>query len=67
MHECHIADDEPSPLLRELKQKASELLEIEKASVITVEHRIAAILNPRLIRKLNMICTEAERYVRFDS
>ena len=29
------------------------------------QHRIAAILNPRLIRKLNMICTEAERYVRF--
>ncbi|PAV89464.1 hypothetical protein WR25_24405 [Diploscapter pachys] len=66
MHECHIADDEPSPLLRELKQKASELLEIEKATVITVEHRIAAILNPRLIRKLNMICTEAERNQAFE-
>ncbi|CAB3405966.1 unnamed protein product [Caenorhabditis bovis] len=61
MHECQVSDDEPSPLLRELKTKATELLKSEMEQIITDEHRIAAILNPRLSRKLNMILTESER------
>ncbi|KAK6019502.1 hypothetical protein OSTOST_14861, partial [Ostertagia ostertagi] len=40
--------------------KASELLIREQTSTITVEHRIAAILNPRHNRKLNLICTDHE-------
>ncbi|VDM59352.1 unnamed protein product [Angiostrongylus costaricensis] len=61
MHECHPSSDETSPLLCELKTKASELLIREQATTITVEHRIAAILNPRHNRKLNLICTDHER------
>ncbi|XGW28396.1 hypothetical protein V3C99_008292, partial [Haemonchus contortus] len=61
MHECHPSSEETLPLLRELKLKASELLVREQTSTITVEHRIAAILNPRHNRKLNLICTDHER------
>uniref|UniRef100_A0A158PBV1 Protein kinase domain-containing protein n=1 Tax=Angiostrongylus cantonensis TaxID=6313 RepID=A0A158PBV1_ANGCA len=61
MHECHPSSDETSSLLCELKTKASELLIREQATTITVEHRIAAILNPRHNRKLNLICTDHER------
>ncbi|KAJ1371436.1 hypothetical protein KIN20_038452 [Parelaphostrongylus tenuis] len=63
MHECHPSSEETSPLLCELKMKASELLIREQTSTITVEHRIAAILNPRHNRKLNLICTDHERDV----
>ncbi|EYB87363.1 hypothetical protein Y032_0264g614 [Ancylostoma ceylanicum] len=61
MHECHPSSEEISPLLRELKTKASELLVREQSTTITVEHRIAAIFNPRHNRKLNLICTDHER------
>ncbi|CDX47462.1 BED-type domain-containing protein [Caenorhabditis elegans] len=60
-HECQVQNDEPTALLRELKQIATKVLESEKEKIMTDEHRIAAILNPRLIRKLNMILTDQER------
>ncbi|WKY08549.1 hypothetical protein Q1695_007792 [Nippostrongylus brasiliensis] len=61
MHECHPSSEEISPLLRELRTKASELLVREQSTTIMVEHRIAAILNPRHNRKLNLIFTDHER------
>lgn len=60
-HECQVQNDEPTALLRELKQIATRVLEAEKDKILTDDHRIAAILNPRLIRKLNMIMTDSER------
>ncbi|KAK6056330.1 hypothetical protein COOONC_06165 [Cooperia oncophora] len=51
-----LAQEQPN-----FHKKASELLVREQASTITVEHRIAAILNPRHNRKLNLICTDHER------
>ncbi|CAI4222127.1 unnamed protein product [Auanema sp. JU1783] len=61
MHESQATEEDFTPFLKELKQKAFELLGREKDNVITVEHRIAAILNPRLNRRQNSLCTEMER------
>uniref|UniRef100_A0A1I7XLY0 ELYS domain-containing protein n=1 Tax=Heterorhabditis bacteriophora TaxID=37862 RepID=A0A1I7XLY0_HETBA len=43
------------------RDRVGELLVQEKSAVINVEHLIATILNPRLNRKLSMICTDQER------
>ncbi|CAI5448808.1 unnamed protein product [Caenorhabditis angaria] len=61
MHECQVSDDEPSPLLRELKQKATELLKFEQDKVITDEHHIATMLNPKLNKKLDLVLTSNEQ------
>ncbi|CAD6198108.1 unnamed protein product [Caenorhabditis auriculariae] len=63
LHECQQTEDEASPLQRELRAKTTELMVAENDNVVTVDHRIASILNPRLIRKLDMILTESERVV----
>ncbi|CAI2352277.1 unnamed protein product [Caenorhabditis sp. 36 PRJEB53466] len=60
-HECQVQNDEPNVLLRELKEIATRVLLAEKDNILSDEHRIAAILNPRLLRKLGMILTEAEK------
>ncbi|EFO92746.1 hypothetical protein CRE_20540 [Caenorhabditis remanei] len=62
-HECQLQNDEPTALLRELKQIATRVLEAEKEVIMTDEHMIAVLLNPRLIRKLNMILTDQERQI----
>ncbi|CAP32455.2 Protein CBG13700 [Caenorhabditis briggsae] len=62
-HECQLQNDEPTALLRELKQIASRILEAEKELIMTDEHMIAVLLNPRLIRKLSMILTDQERAI----
>lgn len=59
-HECQLQNDEPTALLRELKQIATKVLEAEKETIMTDEHMIAVLLNPRLIRKLSMILTDQE-------
>ncbi|EGT42013.1 hypothetical protein CAEBREN_04782 [Caenorhabditis brenneri] len=48
-------------LARELRKLAAQVMEQEKQTIMTEEHMIAVLLNPRLLRKLNMILKEKER------
>uniref|UniRef100_A0A1I7UIG7 BED-type domain-containing protein n=1 Tax=Caenorhabditis tropicalis TaxID=1561998 RepID=A0A1I7UIG7_9PELO len=59
--EVHETMEPISDLTRELKQIAARVMEQEKKTIMTEEHMIAVLLNPRLLRKLNIILTEKER------